>query len=196
MQIIRFTELLKTPWKNGGGVTRNIASAQINGATVWRLSMADVSQDGAFSYFSGLMRILTVIKGDGMTLKSDKGDLQADLWAPVRFDGAAKIFAALNADALTDLNLMFDPQYCEGAVATVRGPHRQLLKPNGQRRYAVHVLAGNADFNSDTQLQAGDTLLLASNSGQLNLGKDAAALLITIDLNPQMDASKLVIATR
>tara|TARA_Y100000385_G_scaffold178121_1_gene184150 strand:- start:26 stop:181 length:156 start_codon:yes stop_codon:yes gene_type:complete len=31
MRIIRFSDLTETPWKNGGGITREIAKAQKNG---------------------------------------------------------------------------------------------------------------------------------------------------------------------
>jgi len=163
---------------------------------LWRLSMADVSKDGAFSDFAGIMRILTVIKGSGVALIHDAGTLQAELWEPVRFDGALKIHATLNDGPLSDLNLMFDPKRCEGNVETLRGPHQHVIEPTAHRLHAIHVLAGSADFNSDVQLHVGDTLLLTSVSGQLNLGKDAASLLIKIDVNPQIDASKLVIAAR
>jgi len=46
------------------------------------------------------------------------------------------------------------------------------------------------------QLQTGETLLLTSVSGQLNIAKDAASLLITIEVNSQIDDRKLVFAVR
>lgn len=196
MNLIRYEELVETPWKNGGGVTREIATAQSGDAFLWRISMADVSEDGAFSNFAGLMRVLTVIKGGSVTLKHDAGTHQADLWVPVRFDGALEIYATLHDGPLTDLNLMFDSKLCESNVVTLHGPHQQVLEPTAQRIYAIHILAGDAEFNSETQLGTGDTLLLTTVSGRLNLGKDAACLLIIIDVDPQMDASKLVIAVR
>ena len=59
--------------------------------TAWRLSRADVDQDGAFLEFAGLTRILTVVSGGGMVLKHAGGMLDADLWQPVQFDGSLKI---------------------------------------------------------------------------------------------------------
>ncbi len=196
MNIIKYDELVETPWKNGGGITREIATAQSGGTFLWRISMADVSEDGVFSEFTGRTRVLTVIKGSGVALIHDASILQADLWEPVRFDGALKIHATLNDGPITDLNLMFDPRHCECNVETLRGPYQQVLKPIPHRFHAIHILAGSVDFNSDTQLQTGDTLLLTSVSDRLNIGKDTAYLLITIDVNPQMDARKLVTATR
>jgi len=48
------------PWKNGGGVTREVAKSHSR-APFWRLSIANVDQEGLFSSFEGLDRILTVI---------------------------------------------------------------------------------------------------------------------------------------
>ena len=46
MRIIRFNDLTETPWKNGGGITREIGEARQDGSLIWRLSMADVAGDG------------------------------------------------------------------------------------------------------------------------------------------------------
>ena len=80
MKIIRFANLATAPWKNGGGVTREIARLDSDGAMVWRLSIADVAVEGPFSKFAGMQRILTVIEGAGMRLeRGDAGALIADI---------------------------------------------------------------------------------------------------------------------
>lgn len=150
---------------------------------MWRLSMADVSEDGVFSNFDGLVRILTVIAGHGMTLKSEDGTLQADPWIPLRFDGSLKIRACLNEGPLTDLNLMYDPNFCNGEVVPLRGPMRQFLKPDRQHVYAVHSLAGIVKFDNDIHLHPGDTLVLSTMAGRVNLNEEDAALLISVTLN-------------
>ncbi|MFG2781781.1 HutD family protein [Streptomyces prunicolor] len=59
------------PWKNGGGVTREIA-AWPEGAGMddfaWRVSLAEVAADGPFSDFPDVDRTLTVVEGAGMDL--------------------------------------------------------------------------------------------------------------------------------
>ncbi|MET9495296.1 HutD family protein [Streptomyces sp. NPDC006552] len=58
-------------WKNGGGVTREIAAAPPDAdmaGFVWRVSIADVAADGPFSAFPGVDRTLTMVEGDGMEL--------------------------------------------------------------------------------------------------------------------------------
>jgi len=54
------------PWKNGGGVTREIAVFPDGAGPddfLWRISMAEVSQAGPFSRFDGIDRHLTVLSG-------------------------------------------------------------------------------------------------------------------------------------
>ncbi|MFN9927385.1 MAG: HutD family protein, partial [Phenylobacterium sp.] len=60
--LLRAADRLAVPWKNGGGITRELA-VWPPGASfddfVWRVSMAEVHQDGPFSSFPGVDRILT-----------------------------------------------------------------------------------------------------------------------------------------
>ena len=80
MDFLLCSDLVEVPWKNGGGTTREIAAGKMDEKTAWRLSRADVDQDGAFLEFAGLTRILTVVSGGGMVLKHAGGMLDADLW--------------------------------------------------------------------------------------------------------------------
>ncbi len=53
-----------TPWKNGGGVTREIV-CQPPGAGLaafdWRVSIATIASDGPFSLFAGIDRVITLL---------------------------------------------------------------------------------------------------------------------------------------
>lgn len=182
MGILRYAELTEIAWKNGGGITRDIASTSVHGNHIWRLSMADVTCDGPFSDFAGFVRILTVIKGRGMALESHDDILQAEPRIPVRFDGALNIFARLKSDTSTNLNLMFDPNYCEGDVIILQGPHHESLKPTSTHEIYVHCLSGTLSINSDTLLSPGDTILLNPLDCEILLKEGDAAVLITIDL--------------
>src|SRR5665811_1616202 len=67
--IVRFADLPVIPWRNGGGVTREVVAS---GASVasggsggsdprdfdWRISIADVSRPGPFSAFPGVDRVI------------------------------------------------------------------------------------------------------------------------------------------
>jgi hypothetical protein len=59
------------PWKNGGGVTREVAAFPPGSGLDrfdWRVSIADVAEDGPFSIFPGIERTLTILSGDGIAL--------------------------------------------------------------------------------------------------------------------------------
>ena len=111
MRILRAADRAATPWKNGGGETREVA-AWPPGAGFddfdWRISMATVRSDGPFSVFPGVDRILAVIEGAGLQLTIGAATpLQLDtLTPPTRFSGDAACTAALLAGPVRDLNVM------------------------------------------------------------------------------------------
>ncbi|MFE4721071.1 HutD family protein [Streptomyces sp. NPDC056728] len=71
VRLLPAAERTAAPWKNGGGVTRNIAASPPDAGTddfVWRVSLADVEGDGPFSAFPEVDRTLTMVEGAGMEL--------------------------------------------------------------------------------------------------------------------------------
>ena len=109
-QILRAADRVATPWKNGLGVTREIA-VHPPGASLddfdWRLSMANVDAGGPFSNFPGVERLLAVLDGR-LALRID-GRAPIELGAdtpPLAFPGDVPVEAELLAGPVTDLNLM------------------------------------------------------------------------------------------
>jgi environmental stress-induced protein Ves len=99
------------PWKNGGGVTREIAVSPPGAGLAgfdWRISMATVAAAGPFSMFPGIDRTLLVLEGGGLTLRIDGARVQV-LEAgdePVTFPGDVPVDAELRRGPVTDLNIM------------------------------------------------------------------------------------------
>ncbi|NMP15595.1 HutD family protein [Thalassotalea sp. Y01] len=98
------------PWKNGKGNTVELA---INdGATLdnftWRISMADVVEDGEFSDFSGYLRNLVLIKGSAITLEHDKQNTDAlnQYLRFATFNGGNKTVGKLPNGPITDFNII------------------------------------------------------------------------------------------
>ncbi|HMQ97225.1 MAG TPA: HutD family protein [Candidatus Nanoperiomorbaceae bacterium] len=176
--IVRQIDLVKTPWKNGGGITRNIAEERDADGLLWRLSMADVDRDGAFSNFPGLTRILTVIKGDGMVLHGPDGDMQAGYANPVRFDGGMPVTAKLTKGPIRDINLMFTTARYAGKVQVAREPGAQEVGQAGQT-CVLHVIAGEAQVGNEV-LGVGDTAILTAAPLRFDMAQDAVALTITL----------------
>ncbi len=96
------------PWTNGGGTTTELARDTADEDCGWRLSIADIAQDGQFSTFAGMQRIVTVLQGSGMRLTSN-GGTSGDLlpFEAYAFDGGAGTSCALLGDPVQAFNLMY-----------------------------------------------------------------------------------------
>lgn len=120
MEIIRYAELTAQPWRNGGGVTRTIASGDSSAAESgtapagpapdaawdWRVSIAEVSKAGAFSAFPGMDRVLTVIEGELLLLSVDGAEHPLEKYRPFRFSGDAESAGALPTGDIRNLNVI------------------------------------------------------------------------------------------
>ena len=110
MRVLRAADRIATPWKNGGGVTREVAAFPPGAAMdafEWRISLAEIAADGAFSTFPGVDRVLTVIEGQGLMLNVDGRLLAMDAASPpLAFAGDAEVSARLTDGPIRDLNLM------------------------------------------------------------------------------------------
>lgn len=112
MQIFHAATRTVTPWKNGGGTTRLVASAPgIAREFGWRLSLADVSMAGAFSCFPGISRLMGIIQGQ---LHLEVEGLPAVTLTPespaFAFPGDAPAHGTPLNGPVQDINLMFDPE--------------------------------------------------------------------------------------
>jgi environmental stress-induced protein Ves len=135
---------LRTPvaWKNGGGVTREIAAFP-RGADLshfdWRISTAEVRSGGPFSAFPDIERILCVLEGE-LTL-SVQGQPAVRLSkgsAPFAFAGDVPAEAEPRGGIVVDLNVM-----------ARRG------------RYVAAVRRLNASASTPLNLEADATLIFA-----------------------------------
>jgi len=125
MQIIRFADLKPHPWRNGGGVTRELAShrgapsgggpsADVpaddgpagDGAWDWRVSIADVTKAGDYSALPGMERLLTVVEGELLLLSVDGTEHPLEKYRPFRFPGGAASSSALPTGDVRNLNVI------------------------------------------------------------------------------------------
>lgn len=173
-RIMNANEFQTNPWKNGGGVTHEIARNAVGDAWDWRISIAEVGSDGPFSLFPGMTRILTVIDGMGIDLLSAQGALEARPSRPVQFSGDFDVTAKLVGGPVRNLNLIYDAKAIEPAVEVVLGP--ALLS----------CAAGKVGFLclSGAVTVAGDGLPIGAfalgTGANIALATGAAGLLITL----------------
>jgi environmental stress-induced protein Ves len=107
IRILRARDHVARPWKNGGGVTREIA-AHPAGAGLdtfdWRVSMATVEVGGPFSLFAGVDRSLTVLEGRLTLTIEGRGAMTMDEESqPIAFPGDVGVDAATPSEPVTDL---------------------------------------------------------------------------------------------
>jgi len=107
----------RSPWKNGGGVTVDIAGASVPGVApgawdgvIWRFGQTRIERPGPFSDLSGFDRLLAVVEGQGLVLHP-AGAPALDVRArfhPVRFPGEWRIESELEDGPVAVVNLMAD----------------------------------------------------------------------------------------
>jgi environmental stress-induced protein Ves len=141
-------------WKNGGGTTREIACRPA-GARLddfdWRVSVATIAADGAFSAFPGIDRTIALLRGDGVRLQSTDGsaiDHRLDtFFQPFAFDGGQALQATLLGGESTDFNVMTRRSRFRAELRVIRAPC--TLKPAA--RGLVHVAAGEWMLDGDAR---------------------------------------------
>ena len=100
----------RTPWKNGGGVTLDIAEQD----DVWRFGRTPITAAGPFSDYAGFDRLQVLVAGHGLVLDTPDGEIDVRTpFKPVRFTGETRIVSRLEAGPVEVVNLI-------GARAMVR----------------------------------------------------------------------------
>ncbi len=129
--MVNLDSVAPTPWRNGGGMTRELVAWPSAADWAWRLSVAEVVAGGPFSVFEGVERWFAVLQGAGVRL--DVAGTQHRLTAespPLRFDGGVATDCALLGGATQDLNLMLRTGRASGTMQRVQGQlARQLDAP-------------------------------------------------------------------
>ena len=100
----------RTPWKNGGGVTIDIAEQD----NAWRFGRTPITAPGPFSDYSGFDRAQVLVSGNGLVLQTPDGEIDVRTpFKPVRFAGETAITSRLENGPVEVVNLI-------GNRATVR----------------------------------------------------------------------------
>jgi len=116
MLLLRESKYLAVPWKNGGGVTREICREPPEPAPFdWRLSLATIDRAGPFSHFPGYQRTLVLVRGAGVELDFGVhgGATLARTGQLAIFDGAWATACRLLEGASSDLNLIVSQERAE-----------------------------------------------------------------------------------
>jgi uncharacterized protein len=111
MKILSAANYREVPWKNGGGLTREVFvqwSDDSQSRWDFRISLATVADSGPFSTFDGVDRTIAVLEGRGFRLdfageQSMKVDQSSE---PFCFSGDVAAHCEVVTGSTTDLNVM------------------------------------------------------------------------------------------
>ena len=149
MQILSPSAYRTMPWKNGLGITHEIAAQRSDedkrsGGFAWRLSMAEVAASAPFSRFAGCDRVIVLLSGDGMVLDSgEHGCHRLDQpLAPYPFSGDWSTDCRLLGGPCRDFNVMVDRARVQATVRAVKlSPQPQTVAVEGAR-LALYTASG------------------------------------------------------
>ena len=163
MRIIRPSEYRAMPWKNGGGVTTEIFASPPSGEFDWRVSIATVNADGAFSTFTGYERHIMTLSGEGMALDiAGRGKFTLEPLQPFSFSGEARVHGSLLHGAVLDFNLIVRRDFGRGTLRVTEGSAGDRVGSE-KSLCLVHVLGGES--------AAGDQHLQPNGSFYLEKGE-------------------------
>lgn len=147
-----FAALPVSPWRNGGGETREIVSWPPGAQDFdWRASIATIAQDGPFSAFTGIDRSITLLEGDGVRLFS-AGHIDhqlARVGEPFAFSGDVALEATLLGGASQDFNIM-TRRGRQAAEVAQHGACHPAIPPGGRAVCAERglVAAGGGELRA------------------------------------------------
>ena len=117
MNLVRCDAVEPQPWRNGGGLTRELLAWPAHDDWSLRISVADIRADGPFSAFPGVDRWFAVLQGNGVVLGLPEGRRSVEIKdEPLAFRGEAAPHCELQDGATRDLNLMLRREAGRGAM--------------------------------------------------------------------------------
>lgn len=201
VEFVAASAVERSPWKNGRGVTEQIAiwprgASFASGVFEARVSKAAVVENGAFSSFPGFERVLLVTSGAGLVVTHGASAPRARLrrLEPYRFDGAWPTEGELVDGPVRDFNVFTRRGELRAELEAVPLALRVSREPLDALHALVHVLSGTAAARVTGEetpfvLAAGDSLRIddARVGDELELvgsAADTVALVVRLRRTP------------
>lgn len=185
--VIPANEYRRERWRNQMGWTREIYKTPGEGEWDWRLSIAEIERDSAFSSFPGIDRELVLLSGNGLRLRFEEDEVHelAPPHGKLRFAGERAVMGELVDGPTHDFNLMWRRDRVQAELW-----HRPLVGPmvifaEPHTTWVAFLMSGRARFADDSglpALEAGDTAIFAAGRERLRhvLDGGGEALLIRV----------------
>jgi uncharacterized protein len=193
---------LSMPWRNGAGVTREIAREPARGEKfAWRLSLASLQVNGPFSSYTGYERCVALVDGCGFRLHVAGTGIHtlAARGAHALFSGAAQASCELLDGPCTDLSLMVhEPGTIDGVTRLAISAEQSVADASGKLQ-VLFVLHGaircvptgptisDAANAQPFELKAHDTLLIRGHGQSWSIARathEAAELMVIVFTAP------------
>jgi environmental stress-induced protein Ves len=210
VRLRRRSDYLSMPWRNGAGVTLEIArDAPSEVEFQWRLSMATLSATGPFSMYPGYRRSVTLVGGDGFRLDIEhQGSAVLDaVGATSFFPGEVATACTLLGGECRDLSLMVREPGEIIAVVSMESRQREDLPIHAAAMNAIFCLEGAVEVSGRSadgggeraaahkeELGMHDTLLLGPGSTRWTARPSSTGptLLLLLAWTPAGDADSTI----
>lgn len=167
--VIPAAEYRRERWRNGLGWTSEISRGGGEPDWAWRISIAEIDADAAFSRFTGVDRDICLLSGNGVDLCFDDGS-RAALEPPHgrhRFGGERALHAELRDGPVRVCNLMWRRDRV--LVGIWRRPlvGSMVMFAEPGETWLLHLLAGQAGCVANgalANLSVGDTVVVRSST--------------------------------
>jgi environmental stress-induced protein Ves len=155
--LVRACDVAPVPWKNGGGVTRELLRLPASGDD-WtlRISVADIDADGPFSPFPGISRWFAVLSGAGVRLRwPGRAHHVRTGESPLHFDGGQAPHCTLFDGPTRDLNVMVrSSQATASVVAAAFGDDQWALRTLAMGFFALQPLRLHGPQEAPVEMSA------------------------------------------
>ena len=185
LRLIRQSEMLEGPWRNGMGVSWEIASHKEHGASEfsWRFAKARIDRDVPFSIYPGVDRVFMQISGNGLDLEFEGGQVLTvhESNVPHAFACDVPLTCKLRDGPCFDLNLFTARGVYEAQASVIKLSGMETLDLSNIE--AVYfALEGSVVLSGQggaVQLQAGDAAV-ASMVQVMSIAGNTATLFVGV----------------
>lgn len=188
-RLMKPSDFRAMPWKNGGGITTELAiepeNATLEGGFDWRLSMADVRTDGPFSSYPECERTIMLLKGKGLELDfNGNGRKRLEKpYEPVMFPGEWHAEGHLLDGPCRDLNVVTHKGLVHKICILKPEPRAVLPAAPTLLIFCAH---GKACITPSGKTLGHHDLLRLDDAGVVEISAEAPeTLLIAISIGPE-----------
>lgn len=178
LQLISPKQWQTQAWKNGGGITHQLARSDDDIGMRWRVSIAEVASDGAFSRFEQIDRIIILLQGKGFCLHGaeDQPVVLDKALEPFAFAGETAISCTLIDGPVRDFNLMTRRSDIKAGLQVLSVTEPLSLQLANES--LLYLASGQLQLgfkDQSYQLEAGQSLLCTDEAGELQINAGVGA---------------------